>query len=378
MGPEGKWVEVQIRTRRMDDIADGAVLFLRAILPKEWGKNLRTRAERERDLQETNVGAQTPEQQEFREETLKQNIKQQHGKASHYKDLNKKLVMYEEQMKMHSAVMDYSGRFTDDINRKKYGDAKAAYDIAKKNADAVYKQLENQTKEKKKSDLSFANLKIQKNVNTAMAINPALANTVHMSGSAFKAAGHQMRITSGFRNTAAQRKAMEELRRDDPAQYEKNYGLDAKNDASTEKWLKDHISRHSTGNAVDVSYPEGIKGNKAKQEEFVNSLNSMLQKDGDGSYAVAEGHHNHINTGQKTGKMSQATFEKAFNVKMAQRANPGVGSQLGPMPQNNGNGVTNITTINKGGDTVGGGGTTLVQQPGARDDNARAINDQTH
>ncbi len=187
-----------------------------------------------------------------------------------------------------------------------------------------------------------------------MQINPALAKTVHMSGNAFKASGKSMRITSGFRNTEAQRKAMEELRRDDPAQYEKNYGLDAKNDASTEKWLKDHISRHSTGNAVDVSYPEGIKGNKAKQEEFVNSLNSMLQKDGDGSYAVAEGHHIHINTGQKTGKMSQATFEKAFNVKMAQRANPGVGSQLGPMPLNNGNGVTNNTIINKGGDTVGG------------------------
>ena len=40
----------------------------------------------------------------------------------------------------------------------------------------------------------------------------------------------------------------------------------------------------------------------------------MLQADGDGSYAVAEGHHIHINTGQKAGKMSQASFEKKFNA----------------------------------------------------------------
>jgi hypothetical protein len=162
--------------------------------------------------------------------------------------------------------------------------------------------------------MSFATDKIKKNITTAMSINSDLAKVVHMSGSAFKVAGHQMKITSGFRNTAAQRKAMEELRKDDPAQYEKNYGFSAKNDASTEKWLKGHISRHSTGNALDVSYPSGIKGNKAKQEEFVDSLNSVLQADGDGSYAVAEGHHIHINTGQKAGKMSQASFEKKFNA----------------------------------------------------------------
>tara|TARA_B100000029_G_scaffold459365_1_gene489421 strand:+ start:1242 stop:3257 length:2016 start_codon:yes stop_codon:yes gene_type:complete len=366
--------------RSMDDIADGAVLFLRAILPEDWGKNLRTRAEREEAARRAAVGGDInqlsqEEKNQLQKDKIAQEERKKRGGAASAVAKGDIIGIESEMTAIENEMVgkeQKGGQYWTDPEYVKLGNKLATL---RQDKLAI---LENQTKEKKKSDLSFANLKIQKNVNTAMAINPALANTVHMSGAAFKAAGHQMRITSGFRNTAAQRKAMEELRRDDPAQYEKNYKLSAKNDASTEKWLKDHISRHSTGNAVDVSYPEGIKGNKAKQEEFVNSLNSMLQKDGDGSYAVAEGHHIHINTGQKTGKMSQATFEKAFNVKMAQRANPGVGSQLGPMPQNNGNGVTNITTINKSGDTIGGGGTTLVQQPGAGDDNARAINDQTH
>ena len=123
-----------------------------------------------------------------------------------------------------------------------------------------------------------------------------------------------MRITSGFRNKESQAKAMEDLRVADPKQYEKNYGLSADNDSSTEKWLETHASKHQSGNAIDVSYPKSIRNNAKKKESFLASLNRRLSSGG--GYAVGEGHHIHINTGKKGQKVSAAdasNFETRFD-----------------------------------------------------------------
>ena len=208
-----------------------------------------------------------------------------------------------------------------------------------------------------------ANDTIRSNVLKSMQINPALAKTVHMSGSAFKNAGKSMRITSGFRNTEAQRKAMEDLRRRDPEQYAKNYtgyrwnkDMSLVNDSSTEKWLKTHISKHSTGNAIDVAYPKGIKGNKTKQEAFVKSLNSTFAMDGDGSHAEAEGDHIHINTGQKKLRNNAKAFEEKFNS----------------LPNTSGQTLQQLQTQNNALNGMGSGGGTTVIAPTTNNNSSQA------
>ena len=170
-------------------------------------------------------------------------------------------------------------------------------------------------KQKQKSSavrkLTYASPRIQKNVEMSSAINPDLANMIHMSGGAFANQGEDMRITSGFRNKKAQTKAMENMRKNNPENYKSNYGVS--NDSSTEKWLETHASRHQSGNAIDVSYPKSIGSNTGKRNSFLESLNGNL---GEGGYAVGEGNHIHINTGNKNTKPSadaSAKFEAKFN-----------------------------------------------------------------
>jgi hypothetical protein len=165
--------------------------------------------------------------------------------------------------------------------------------------------------------------RINDSVKRMVDINPAMGDLMHISGSAFSDMGQKMRVTSAYRNRAAQRKAMENQRKNDPAQYKKNYSLGGTltpSDTSTETWLNKRMSKHQHGNAIDVGYPEGIKGNTPKAIAFVASINNKLMSAGFDGNAVGEGNHIHMSTGATPSLKEAKVFENLFN-KSAQGAN---------------------------------------------------------
>ena len=150
--------------------------------------------------------------------------------------------------------------------------------------------------------------------------------------------------------------------------------LDSVNDSSTEQWLQKHFSKHQSGNAFDVSYPKGVKGNKARQAEFVNSLDRRLKATHPAASAHNEDDHIHINTGGASTLGATKAFEKKFNVEMLKAGDnfkrgyivtPTMGQHLGG----------NVTNIYKGGDSISSSNPIMIAQvPGGDDPNAGAIN----
>jgi hypothetical protein len=189
--------------------------------------------------------------------------------------------------------------------------------------------------------------RISSNVAKIVALNPAMKDLIHISGSAFKAGGHDpMRITSGFRNKEAQRKAMEWQRKNNPAQYKKNYSMGGTltpSDTSTETWLNKRMSKHQHGNGIDVGYPKGIKGGTPRATAFVTSINNKLAAEGFDGLAVEEGNHIHMTAGGPKTKAQADKFERDFNAfkendqgQRLKQANQGV----------NGAGVNGGVTVN--------------------------------
>lgn len=187
--------------------------------------------------------------------------------------------------------------------------------------------------------------RISSDVAKMVALNPAMKDLIHISGSVFKAGGHDpMRITSGFRNRQAQRRAMESLRLRDKAQYEKNYtGPGNSSATSTDAWLDRTMSKHQHGNGIDIGYPKGIKGRTPRATAFVASINNKLKAEGFDGIAVEEGDHIHMTAGGPKTKAQADKFERDFNAfkendqgQRLKQANQGV----------NGAGVNGGVTVN--------------------------------
>ena len=332
-----------------------ATTVLKMILPESEANKIRNKAERELDKRKSDVGGDIVEMSQEDQNILqKKKLKELEekeigGKGASLAVKKKDLAAIEAEMTAKENAMDAlsnKGDIASNLKRKELATAHHKLRLEKikimdeeaeqiKAEKALIKETAKRTLPSGPTDLKeksviYANQRIQDNVRKSAAINPKLAKMVNISGGAFKHAGEQMRITSGFRNKASQAKAMEGLRLRDPKQYEKNYGMDAKNDSSTDEWLKKNASRHQSGNAIDISYPKGVD-----RKTILKSLNKRLRGVG---YAMGEGDHIHINTGLKGIKpaMEEITaFEDKFeNFKPASAPDDRTGAMNEMQTQN--------------------------------------------
>jgi hypothetical protein len=157
--------------------------------------------------------------------------------------------------------------------------------------------------------------RISGNVEKMIGLNPEMADLIHISGAAFSARGKTQRITSGFRNEAAQRKAMENQRKNNPAQYKRNYSLGGTltpSSTSTATWMSKRLSKHQHGNAIDIAYPEGY--NTVEQHALVDEINQGMMAKGLSGRAVHEIDHIHLGMGATPSLAQAKEYEKRFNA----------------------------------------------------------------
>jgi hypothetical protein len=210
-----------------------------------------------------------------------------------------------------------------------------------------------------KADGAAGAERLKTNVAKQIALNPDIAELIHISGAAFDARGKTQRITSGFRNAAAQRKAMEAQRLGTPkqqAQYKRNYSLGGTltpSDTSTATWMSKRLSKHQHGNAIDIAYPKGY--NKIEQHALVDEINAGLSAKGLYPGARHEIDHIHLGTGHTPSLKEAQEYEKLFTGVTKFQVGAGlkqlhdVGSSIGG---GNGSGITvnnidNSQKINK-------------------------------
>ena len=223
--------------------------------------------------------------------------------------------------------------------------------------------------------------RIRSNVETMIALDPAMAKMLHISGSAFAAQGFNQRVTSGFRNKEAQRRAMENQRIKNPAQYKKNYGTPT--ETSTDEWMSRKMSKHQHGRAVDIAYPAEIRGNEIKEHAFVDSINENLIASGLKPTAVHEIDHIHMGLGATPTRKEAALYELAFNAKQQElfgtRNNRGnvlqdANKRNQELNQNGSTPNVIITTQDQSTNINGGGGGAPVLAPQMRPRNIMTSN----
>jgi hypothetical protein len=302
-----KWVNatkkatVEAWDKTINAIDDMTTSLLKAILWEDEAKLVRNKAERILDAKQTAVGAQTEEQQEYREETLEQNINKQEGGARHYKDLKKKLEMTES---------DYDTLF----NRTNLtGDDYATLDSLRKQKVRLMEQIKNQEdweKQQKKDSTKRVMTtdgfgihfdKKQTRASSWTGQTDMTKNKMATLASMFKGG---LDVTSGWRSKERGNEAMLGSTSDFHNVYSKktmkgitDFGQPNSKErkAAIIQMRKNGFqSQHEHGRAIDFTYPYGYS------EKTFPQLEKVIKGVFPGAFLKKENDHLHMSFSDKT------------------------------------------------------------------------------